>query len=120
MKGQKRTHGAKSLDDSIEDIIIENMNFGMRTTSSGIVLQADDGKDSGIRPRWALVHTVGPEQKDVKKGDWVLVEHGRWTRSWKMTNKDGVDRELRKADPAKVIAIWTGEGEPQDDAVGLL
>ena len=24
MKGQKRTHGAKSLDDSIEDIIIEN------------------------------------------------------------------------------------------------
>ena len=23
---------------------------------------------------------VGPTQQDVKVGEWVLIEHGRWTR----------------------------------------
>jgi len=50
------------------DIIVEGMNFGMRTTKSGIVLISDDGKDAGIKPRWAKVHAVGPRQKDVQLG----------------------------------------------------
>lgn len=102
-----------------EDIIVEGMNFGMRTTSSGLVLASDDGKDGGIRPRWAKVHAVGPKQNDVNVGEWVLIEHGRWTRSWKMFDGESTV-ELWKADPEKILATWTGEGEPQDDAVGLL
>jgi len=39
----------------------------------------DNGKDRGIRPRWAKVHAVGHKVTDIKPGQWVLVEHGQWT-----------------------------------------
>jgi len=99
------------------DVIVEGMNFGMRTTSGGIVLSSDDGKDSGIKPRWAKVHAVGPEQTDVSVGEWILIEHGRWTRSWRMSYNENTV-ELWKADPEKILLTWTGEGEPQDTLFG--
>lgn len=102
------------------DIIVEDMNFGMRQTQNGIILQADDGKDAGIRARWAKVYTVGPEQKDVSPAQWILIEHGRWTRSFRNIDADGVERELRRADPECVLATWTGESAPQDDYVADL
>jgi len=99
------------------DIIVEGMNFGMRKTSGGIVLVSDDGKDTGIKPRWGKVHSVGPEQTDVSVGEWILIEHGRWTRSWRMFDGENTV-ELWKADPGKILATWTGEKEPQDTLFG--
>jgi co-chaperonin GroES (HSP10) len=99
------------------DIIVEDMNFGMRETSGGIVLVSDDGKDTGIKPRWGKVHAVGPEQTDVNVGEWILIEHGRWTRSWRMFDGENTV-ELWKADPEKILATWTGDGEPQDTLFG--
>ena len=63
-----------------DNVLVSDMDFDVRTTKGGIFLLNDDGKSEGIRPRWGRVWAVGDEQQDLKVGDWVLVEHGRWTR----------------------------------------
>lgn len=71
-----------------DNILVHNMNFDEIHRKSGIIIQSDDGKVEGIRPRWAQVWAVGPEQKDVTVDDWVLIEHGRWTRKFIINNND--------------------------------
>ena len=86
------------------NIIVTNMTFEGRQLSSGIVLLGDDGKTDGIRPRWAQVYAVGPEQHDVTPGQWILVEHGRWSRGLKIL-KDGSEFTIRRADPEAIIFV---------------
>lgn len=87
-----------------DNIIVHNMMFDERFTTGGIVLLDDDGKSSGIRPRWAQVYSVGPDQKDVRVGQWVLVEHGRWTRGIKIKDENG-EHVVRKVDPECIILV---------------
>lgn len=61
-------------------VLVNFIEQGMRQLASGIVLPNDDGRDSGIRPRWAQVYAVGPDVSDISQGQWVLIEHGRWSR----------------------------------------
>ena len=75
------------IDDRI---LVSDMNFGEHVTKSGIVIQSDDGKVDGIRPRWAKVWAIGPNQTDVKVGEWVLIEHGRWTRKFEIQTDNDV------------------------------
>ena len=100
----------KPLRDSI---IVTDMSFEGRQLSSGIVLLGDDGKTDGIRPRWARVYAVGPEQQDVGVGQWVLVEHGRWSRGVKII-KDGQEIIIRRADPEAIIFVSDNEPEGVD------
>jgi len=79
------------------------MNFGEQKTSTGIVLLSDDGKSEGVKPRWAQVFAVGPEQTDVKIGEWVLVEHGRWTRGITVEDETGVEFTIWRVDPAGIL-----------------
>jgi hypothetical protein len=65
-----------------DSVIVEDMEFDQRITQTGLILPNDNGKSSGIRPRWGRVYATGPEQKDVRVGEWVCVAHGRWTRGW--------------------------------------
>lgn len=85
-------------------IIVTDMTFEGRQLSSGIVLLGDDGKTDGIRPRWARVYAIGPEQTDVRVGQWVLVEHGRWSRGLKIS-KAGQEFTIRRADPEAIIFV---------------
>ena len=86
------------------DVIVSDMDFGEVTLSSGIVLRSDDGQSHGVKPRWAKVYKVGPEQQDVQVGQWVLIEHGRWTRKLKIDDGDGV-KEIQKVDTSAIIAV---------------
>jgi hypothetical protein len=74
------------------------------TLASGIVLRSDDGKSHGVKPRWAKVYKIGPEQKDVKEGQWILIEHGRWTRKLKIDDGAGV-KEIQKVDTEAIMAV---------------
>ena len=76
----KFTHHIGRLVPLNNNVIVRDMDFGGRKLSSGILLLSDDGKADGIRPRWAQVYAVGPDQEDVEPGQWILVEHGRWSR----------------------------------------
>ena len=78
----KFTHEIKSITPLRDVVLVRDMDFGGRQLASGIHLLSDDGKSEGIRPRWARVYAVGPEQQDVQPGQWVLIEHGRWSRGF--------------------------------------
>ena len=94
-------------------IIVTDMSFEARQLTSGILLLGDDGKTDGIRPRWARVYAIGPEQRDVDVGQWVLVEHGRWSRSVKVIIA-GKEIILRRADPDAIIFVSDQEPESID------
>ena len=95
------------------NIIVTDMSFEARQLSSGIVLLGDDGKTDGIRPRWARVYAVGPEQQDVRVGQWVLVEHGRWSRGLKIV-KDSEEIVIRRADPEAIIFVSNDQPDSID------
>jgi co-chaperonin GroES (HSP10) len=89
-----------------DHILLTDMEFGERKIGM-FVLPSDDGKSEGVRHRWARVWAVGPEQKDIKVGEWVLLEHGRWTRGITV-EENGEDIIVRRADN-KAILIVTDE-----------
>ena len=108
----REVKGVKALKDHV---IVHNMNFGIRKLSSGILLAGDDLKTEGIRPRWAQVYKIGPTQQDIKEGQWVLIEHGRWTRGAKIS-VDGEEITIRRIDPNTIIFV-SDEEPPADDNI---
>ena len=98
----------KPLGDAV---IVSDMTFDERISTGGIVLLNDNGKGTGIRPRWGQVYAVGPDQHDVQVGEWILVAHGRWTRGIEIEDESG-KRALRRVDP-KDIMIQTDK-QPND------
>ena len=109
----QRTNVIKGLIPIKDHVIVTDMSFEGRQLSSGIVLLGDDGKTDGIRPRWAKVYKVGPEQKDVVPGQWVFVEHGRWTRGLKV-EIDGNEFVVRRVDPTAIIGVQDEQPEVDD------
>ena len=101
---QLKREQLKPLNDSV---IVGDMVFDERITTGGIVLLNDNGKSLGIRPRWGRVYAVGPEQQDVRVGEWVCIAHGRWTRGIDIEDESG-KQTLRRVDP-KDILIQTDE-----------
>ncbi len=90
----------------LRDMIIgSDMEFGMEKLASGIILHSDNGKTTGIHPRWCKVYAVGPKQNDVRVGQWICVEHGRWGRTVELENEDGTKLELRAIDPNCVMLV---------------
>jgi co-chaperonin GroES (HSP10) len=98
----------KPLRDAV---IVSDMNFEERLSNGGIILVKDNGKSSGIRPRWGRVYAVGPDQNTIKVGTWVCVEHGRWTRGIDIEDETG-KKTLRRVDPKDVM--MESDEEPQD------
>jgi co-chaperonin GroES (HSP10) len=108
----KFTNKIKKLTPLRDHVIVSDMNFKGRTLSSGIILLGDDGKTDGIRPRWAKVYAVGPEQKDVTPGQWILIEHGRWTRGVEV-EIDGSEFTVRRVDASSIMMV--SDEEPLGD-----
>jgi co-chaperonin GroES (HSP10) len=93
-------------------VIVSDMHFGEQRSSGGIVILGDDGKDRGIYPRWGKVYAVGPEHKEeFTVGDWVLIEHGRWTRG--VLLDDGENEKTIRMVDNKCILLWSKE-KPND------
>jgi co-chaperonin GroES (HSP10) len=104
---------------AIQDrIIVEELKTGETITSTGIVIIDDDAKERGIRPRWGKVYRIGPLQYDVEPGQWVLVEHGRWTRGLKVRTVDGEEKTLRMVDPEEILLI-SDEQPPEHEQYGI-
>lgn len=87
-------------------VIVSDMHFGEQKTKSGLILTDDNGTTRGIYPRWAKVYNKGPENKEeYDVGDWVLVEHGRWTRGVRVNDGNG-DKELRMVESESILG-WS-------------
>jgi hypothetical protein len=87
-----------------DDVIVSDMDFGEIKTDAGIVLRSDNGQLHGIKPRWGKVYKVGPLQKEICEGQWILVEHGRWTRKIKIHDGEA-EREIQKVDKDAILAV---------------
>ena len=98
-----------------DDVIVCDMDFGEIKTASGIVLRSDDGQAHGVKPRWGRVYRVGPKQTEIKVGDWILIEHGRWTRKIKIDDGDGV-KEIQKVEIKSILAV--SDEKPNDVYLG--
>jgi hypothetical protein len=105
----------KSLRALHDNVIVEDMNFKGRQLSSGVILLGDNGKSSGIRPRWGRIYAVGPKQTVVKPGQWICVAHGRWTRGLDIQDADGV-KTIRRIDPQDILLV-SDENPGTDDTI---
>jgi co-chaperonin GroES (HSP10) len=100
-----------------DNILVTDMNFDARVSAGGIVLPSDDGKSEGVRHRWGRVWAVGPTQKDVKVGEWILLEHGRWTRGVTVVNENGDEIIIRRADINAILMVT--DEDPGDNTFGV-
>lgn len=74
-------------------VLVTDLERGSRVVN-GIIIPDDNGKSEGIRPRWGRVYSVGEDVVDVKVGEWILIENGRWTRMLKVKDDDGVETQV--------------------------
>ena len=100
-----------------DNVLVSDMEFGEIKTEGGIIINSDDGKGHGVKPRWAKVYAVGPDQTDVEVGQWILIEHGRWTRKIKVDRGDG-EFALQKVDPSGILGIHEGNEPPIQNYIG--
>lgn len=107
----------KKISPILDHILASEINFGEQITTGGIVLRSDNGKSEGVKPRWGKVYAVGPDQKDVKEGDWLLIEHGRWTRGMEVCiDTEDNKLELFRIDPNGILLV--SDSRPNDVEFG--
>ena len=94
-------------------VLVSDMDFGEQKTKGGLIIGSDDGHTRGIKPRWCKVVKKGHKNKDdYKEGDWILVEHGRWSRGFSFADKNGNEKVLRIVEAKSVML--TGKHKPKD------
>lgn len=96
-----KAEGIRAIKDHV---LVTDMNFSERFTSGGIFIPNDDMKSAGVRPRWAMVVAVGPEQQDVQVGQYILVAHGRWTRGLEI-EIGGRTATIRRVDNNDILLV---------------
>lgn len=88
-----------------DKILVHNLQFGETVTKSGLIILDDDGKERGIHPRWAQVWKMGADvDEDIELGDWILLEHGRWTRTIKVHENDE-EIKVNMIDPDCILLV---------------
>jgi hypothetical protein len=104
----------KGIKPVRDHVIVTDMEFDQRIVNN-IILLKDDGKSQGVRPRWGKVYAIGHEQKDVTIGQWVLIDHGRWTRGVKIETPDGQIHTIRRVDHKDILMV--SDTRPNDETV---
>ena len=102
------------IDPLPNDILVHNMDTGEGTygKSKIIISSSDKSATHGIRPRWAQIYKIGSRVDYTKVGDWVLIDHGRWSYGRTVTHDDGSTSYVQKADPNGIMIVT--EHEPED------
>ena len=97
-------------------VLVCDMHFGEQKTASGLIIKDDNGSTRGIYPRWGKVYGKGPENNDdYNVGDWILVEHGRWTRGVELDDGTG-EKTVRMVEAESILAY--SEEKPSDVQIG--
>ena len=91
-----------------DKVIVTDLERGEQKTKAGMIIMDDStvaAGERGIRPRWARVYAVGPEQKDVSVGEWILLEHGRWTLGQDLTDENSETTRIWLADHEAILPV---------------
>lgn len=97
-------------------VLVDDIERGDRIIGK-IWIPNDNGKSSGIRPRWAHVYSVGEGITEIQVGQWVLVNHAQWTRGFDIVDDDGNAKTIWQINwPDEVLAVAdTPEGHTFSD-----
>jgi len=86
-----------------DNVFVTDLDSGPRKTPHGILIPDDNMTERGVRPRWAKVWRVGPDVTEIEAGEWVLVEHARWTNAIDLELSDRIIRVWRVDWPKAVL-----------------
>lgn len=95
-----------------DKVLVTTMERGMVRLGSGIILPNDDGRDGGIRARWAKIYAVGSDVPDLQEGDWALIDHGMWSRGLTLSDDDGEKVTVYQVDWRRGI-LGTQKEDPE-------
>jgi hypothetical protein len=101
--GNKNTVTAGGFQPLKKNVFVTGLDSGPTITAGGIIRPDDNMSATGIRPRWACVWAIGPEVEDIKVGEWVFIEHARWTNSIDIRLPSGTVRVWKVDWPAAVL-----------------
>jgi co-chaperonin GroES (HSP10) len=90
------------------NVLVSNLDHGVKLTRGGIILPDDNMRESGVRDRWAKVFAVGPEVDDLVPGNWVLIKHGRWTNGMSITI-DGDETTVWRIEYPESVLVMSEE-----------
>ena len=94
--GNKNRIKAENFRPIKDNVFVSDLDSGPHITAGGIIRPDDNRSGTGIHARWARIAFIGPDIKDedIKVGEWVFIEHARWTNS--------IDLEF----PSGTIRVW--------------
>lgn len=93
-------------------VLVSDLEHGVALSQGGVILPDDDMTERGIRERWAKVWAVGPEVSDLRPGQWVLLQHGRWSPRMTFSLPEG-DVDLWRIDYPEAVLL-VGDERPRD------
>jgi co-chaperonin GroES (HSP10) len=105
-----------------ESVLVTNMYFGEEKTAGGIIQLNDNGKVQGIKARWCQVYDIGPRSKlkdVINVGDWIMLEHGRWSRQVLVEDNEGQDWVIQKADTDAILLVSQDQPAEVDSWLSL-
>lgn len=92
-----------------ENVFVTDLDSGLHITKGGIIRPDDNMQEQGIRPRWGRVWAVGPEVTDIVPGEWIYIEHARWTNAIDIKLPHGTVKVWRVEYPKSVLAACTDD-----------
>ena len=102
MLTRMKVKGVRPIQDHV---LVTDLYFGEQKTKGGIIIRDDNGTARGVYPRWARVYAKGPKNKEeYNVGDYILIEHGRWTRKMDV-DIDGEEITLHRVDIDAILAV---------------
>ena len=99
------------------NVFVTDLDSGPHQTAGGILLPDDNMTDRGVHPRWGRVWCIGPDVKDLSVGEWVYIEHARWTNAIELELPDRVVRMWRVEWPEAVLLA--ADRDPRLEQVSL-
>jgi co-chaperonin GroES (HSP10) len=113
MLSKLKVNGLRPIHDHV---LVTDLYFGEQKTRGGIIIRDDNGTARGVYPRWARVWAKGPTNKeDYKVGDYILIEHGRWTRKMDL-DIDGEEITVHRVDTDAILAV--SDEKPNELQIG--
>jgi len=118
ISGTVKVDSLKPLRDVILVKGIHESFAEERRSKAGLIIMADKFDGAAIRPRWAQVYAVAENVDDYDVGQWVLIEHGRWSRSVTIEDPDA-EVIINRVDPDGVMGTWDGADKPVNNWIGV-
>ena len=113
MLSKLKVNGLRPIHDHV---LVTDLYFGEQKTRGGIIIRDDNGTARGVYPRWARVWAKGPTNKeDYEVGDYILIEHGRWTRKMDL-DIDGEEITVHRVDTDAILAV--SDEKPNELQIG--